>query len=326
MPNDAARPTQPALDPGVQRFVAEVTSAFARFPPLDTVSHGEARRIAEIVREPWRQGGPRMYATREYSVPAAGTRLRIRVYDPGPPGLKPALIYLHGGGWTLFSIDTHDRVMREYAARAGITVVGVDYSLSPENKFPQALGETVAVVDWLCAEAAGIGVDGSRLAIGGDSAGGNLAMAACLSLRDAGRAGQIGGMLLNYGGFDVECSETAVREFGGDDNMLNYAEVRLFWGNYLRGPDDAENPLACPLRARLGGLPPAFLTIPECDILSEQNLLMASRLRAAGVAVETGFYRGATHSFLEAVSVSELADRALADGSRWLAATLRAGQ
>lgn len=322
MPLDTAKPLRVELESGVQRFVSETSSMYSGFPPLKNLPFSEARRIAEIVRERWRDGGPTMLATTEQSVQSGQKLVRVRHYDPGPAGAKPALIYLHGGGWTLFSIDTHDRVMREYAARGGISVIGVDYSLSPESKFPEALDEVVAIARWLHDHGSEIGIDASRLAIGGDSAGGNLAISACLSLRDAGQAGHIRAMLLNYAAFDVECSEWSTSTFGGDGNMLRHDEMQSFWRNYLRNPDDAQNPLACPMKAQLGGLPPVFLTIPQCDLLAEQSLTMANRLRGAGVAVRAEIYPGASHSFLEAVSISAVAERALTDGARWLATTL----
>lgn len=317
-------PAAEILDPDIRRFVAEVSAAFARFPPLDQLSPAEARRVAELVREPWRQGGPTMWAVTEHLIPVTGGQLRIRVYDPGPDGAKPALLYLHGGGWTIFSLDTHDRVMREYAARARIAVIGVDYPLSPEAKFPTALEQLVDLVRRLETLGGELGIDPGRLAIGGDSAGANLAVAACLSLRDAGEQHRLRGMLLNYGAFDATCSDEAVRRYGGEGFPLSREEMALYWNNYVRSPGDVENPLVCPLRARLEGLPPAFLTIPECDVLTEQSLRMAERLREAGVTVRAEVYAGATHSFLEAVSISALADRALEDGSRWLREILAA--
>jgi acetyl esterase len=310
------------LDPQVRRFVDEIGRGFARHPAFDRLPPPEARRIAEKVREPWRRGGPAMRRTEELSVPVAAGALRVRLHDPGPSDRKPGFIYLHGGGWTLFSIDTHDRVMREYAARAGVAVLGVDYPLSPEAKFPVALEQIVGLVRWLGEHAAALGVDPLRLAIGGDSAGANLAVAASLMLRDAGEGGRIRAMLLSYGAFDADCSAEATRRYGGNGFPLNREEMKAFWENYVRAPEDVRNPLVCPLRARLDGLPPAFLTIPECDLLTEQSLAMAERLRKAAVPVRQELYAGASHSFLEAVSISEVAERALADGARWLQETL----
>src|SRR5438093_2312257 len=157
------------LDPNIQRFMTEMTAAWARHGDLSAVSHAEARRIAEEVRAPWTQGGPQMARITEHTVPAPSGPVRTRCYDPGPDVRKPALIYLHGGGWTLFSLDTHDRVMREYAARAGLMVVGVDYALSPEAKYPIALEQVVALVRFLGERGAGHGIDALGIAVGGGS-------------------------------------------------------------------------------------------------------------------------------------------------------------
>ena len=164
---------------------------------------------------------------------------------------------MHGGGWTLFSLDTHDRLMREYAARAGVIVVGVDYALSPEARFPTALNQVAAVVRWLRADGAvEIGADPQRLAAGGDSAGGNLTVAACLKLRDAGEGDAVRAMLLNYAVVDAETSETAGRLWGGDGFMLTPEEMKGFWADYLSSPEQALDPLACPIRADFAGFPP----------------------------------------------------------------------
>jgi acetyl esterase/lipase len=282
-----------------------MTAAWARYPDLAAVSPVEARRIAEEVRRPWARGGPAVPAT---EITIAG--VRARSYAPLPYAAKPALIYLHGGGWTLFSLDTHDRLMREYAARAGVIVIGVDYALSPEAKFPVALEQVVAV-----AQSVG---QGTAIAIGGDSAGANLAIAACIRLRDEGQSHLIRAMLLNYGVFDRHSSEEARKRFGGAGNMLTAEEMEGFWRNYLRDERDADDRLVCPLRGDLRGLPRALLVVPEFDLLTEQSLKLATRLQAA----ELKFYRGAVHSFLEAVSISSLADRALTDASTWLRASL----
>jgi len=286
-----------------------MTAAWARYPDLAAVSPAEARRIAEEVRRPWARGGPAVPAT---EITIAG--VRARSYDPRPDSAKPALIYLHGGGWTLFSLDTHDRLMREYAARAGVRVIGVDYALSPEAKFPVALEQVVAV-------AQSIG-QGTAIAIGGDSAGANLALAACIRLRDQGQSHLIHAMLLNYGVFDRRSSLEARKRFGGPGNMVTAEEMQGFWRNYLRDEGDASNPLVCPLLGDLRGLPRALLVIPELDLLTEQSLKLAEGLESAMVPVEMKFYRGAVHSFLEAVSISSLADRALAETAAWLRANV----
>jgi len=310
-----------AIDPEIRAFVAEMKAGFSRYPHFDQLTFAEARLVAEAVRRPWREGGPRMAAVIERRIATDGGGVGIRIYHPRqqrPNEPDAALIYLHGGGWTLFSLDTHDRVMREYAARSGASVIGVDYALSPEAKFPRALEQTIGTVEWLHARGGELGVDAARLAIGGDSAGGNLAVAAALKLRDDGKAGMLRALLLNYAALDSECSSSATERYGGPAFMLAGEEMRQFWINYLESAEDAKNPYACPARAQLRDLPPVFLTVAECDLLAEQNLVFARALRAAGVETQAVVYAGATHSFLEAVAISAVAARALEEGSSWL--------
>jgi acetyl esterase len=310
------------LDPQVRRFVEELGAAWASHPGFDAMTPADQRAVAEVVRAPWAAGGPVMNRTVERQIPTSAGTVRVRVHNPTDLRRKPALVYLHGGGWTLFSIETHDRLMREYAARSNVVVIGVDYERSPEARFPTALNQVVGVVHWLRENDAAVDIDPQRIAVGGDSAGGNLTVATCLKLRDAGEPAAVRAMVLNYSVFDDEISPTALRDYGGVGYMLTGEEMQTFWRNYLARPEDRLDPLVCPIRARLNDLPPAYLAIAECDILAEQNIAMAQRLRAAGVATEAVIYRGASHSFLEAVSIADLSARALEDTSRWLRATL----
>lgn len=322
-------PDVPALrgvDPDIRRFVMRVNADYERHTGGRELSVAEMREVAEKVRAPWRQGGPVMSRTREVTVPTPRGPVRLRVHDPGVTQPAPALVYMHGGGWTLFSLDTHDRVMREYAARAGVMVVGVDYALSPEVRFPVALEQVVGVVRWLGEHGAALGIDPGRLALGGDSAGGSLSIGAALALRDAGEPGRVQGLLLIYPAFDRDCSAEALERYGNPGAVLTADEVIYFWDNYAGGADILANPLACAIHARLAGLPPVCMTIPECDVLTETSAIMAGKLEAAGVSVAYHLYPGATHSFIEAVSISPLADRAIEDGARWLRATIGTGR
>jgi acetyl esterase/lipase len=305
------------LDPDIRRFIRTLAAAVAGYPGFESATAPQQRRWLEEARAPWRQGGPAMLETREIAVPTRHGSVRTRLHRPAA-GILPGLVYLHGGGWTLFSIDTHDRVMREYAARAGCCVIGVDYALAPERKFPVPLEQVVDVVDWLAQQGLALGIDAGRLAIGGDSAGGNLSVAACLLRREQASVPPLRAMLINYGAFVSRCSANACRRYGGPEYMLGCEEMDQYWRNYMRSDADADDPLVCPLLGALAGLPPAFFAIAECDILCEQNLEMARRLQAAGVPTRSVVYPGASHSFIEAMSVAAVSNQALADASAWL--------
>ena len=300
------------IDPEIGAFVDSINAGYAKLSPDGQMTIAERRAVAELVREPWRSGGPVMAETRNFEL----NGLRMRLHRPSNESMLAAMLYIHGGGWALFSVDTHDRLMREYAQRAGIAVIGIDYSLAPEAKFPVALNEIVAAVEALRVEADGLGVDSARMAMGGDSAGANLTVAACLKMRDIGAA-PVQAMLLNYGAYAPEHKPSYLR-FGDPPHCLTVDEMDAFWREYVDDSSQLTDPLVAPLHAQLHDLPPAFLAIAECDILADCNHELAQKLSAAGNAVEAIEYKGATHSFLEAMSVAALARKALDDQAAWL--------
>ena len=304
-------------DPDIRRFVDAINAAYAEHAATPGASMATRREVAERVRRPWRVGGPIMAETREMDIEGA----RLRLHRPVADEKLPVMLYIHGGGWMLFSIDTHDRLMREYAARAGIAVIGIDYSLSPENKFPVALEECAAALGWIAAQADALGLDADRVLIGGDSAGANLSVATCLLQRQRRRPLPIA-MLLNYGAFAPEHTPSYAR-FGAGDYSLEADEMDAFWAAYVADPAQLVDPLVAPLRADLTGLPPAFLAIADCDILADCNHEFARKLEEAGVPTRAVTYQGATHSFLEAMSIAPLAHRALDEQAAWIRDTLK---
>ncbi len=301
------------LEPEVRRFVEDVTKRSAELAGDGPLSLQARRAVAEKIREPWREGGPPMQAVREITLPQTGRTLRIYIPESGAG--EGTLLYLHGGGWMLFSLDTHDRLMREYADAAGCAVVGLDYSLAPEHPFPTALNETVDCVNWLNHEGSAHGLNTGKLLIGGDSAGGNLALAATKLLRDTG-ARVPDGVLINYGALDTE-HRTSHQRYNGLPYMLDVSEMDDFWQAYV-AETERNSPYARVLLGELGGLPPTHLCIAECDILLDENKELVRRLEAAGVEASAIIYPGATHSFLEAMSISPLAQRAIADSAAWM--------
>jgi acetyl esterase len=328
------------LDPEIEAFRRELAAGWARFPNLDDVSLAEGRRIAEAVRAPFARGGPPMASTTQHTVMADGLDVRVRLHVPqavaDAGGAAAAMIYVHGGGWRLFSIDSHDRLMREYAERARVVVVGVDYALSPEAPYPRALRQVVDVFRWLQANAtelvsgiapgpgSPLAIDAGRIAIGGDSAGANLALAAAMMLRQASHTPPPCALVLNYGTFFHDVDSPSHRLYGGPAYSLTSDEMLGFWRDYLG--DSATrpavvDPLAEPLRASLddlAGLPPCYLAIAQCDVLRDDSIAMAARLAAAGVAVHSVVYEGATHSFLEAMETAAVSRRALDETAAWL--------
>jgi len=310
------------IDPQIQTFADTVLADYENFAAGPNPSVQQARVTAEAVRRRWVEGGPEMARISDHRVPLGGSEVGFRLFEAEAGGESPALVYLHGGGWTIFSLDTHDRLMREYAARAGVKVIGVDFSLAPEARFPRQIDEIVAVIEWLQANGAGIGVDPGSLAIGGDSAGANLAVAVGLKLRDGGGTAPLKALLLNYGVFSAELAYAEQLPETPEHFILTFEEMSGFWQNYLRGPSDQSNPLASPILAELGGLPPTFMAIADQDILLAENLELAGRLRQGGVDVTPVVYPGTTHSFLEAVSIAQVSDRGLAEASAWLSGVL----
>jgi acetyl esterase len=309
------------LDPDIRIFTDILREDWRQHPPLDDLTTVEARLVAEHVRERWTAGGPTMSQTRNVEIETGVGALRLRIHRPVGVTAEgaPALIYIHGGGFVFFSLDTHDRLMREYADAGQFVVVGVDYPLSPEAKYPVALDRIVALVGWLGEHGTQFGIDATRLVIGGDSVGANLALATCLRLRDADSAIILRGILSNYGAFSGHVSDAAEAAYGGPQAILTQVDMIYFFDQYLVSADQCDDPYACPLSARdVSGLPPVMLVIPELDVLAEQSFALGERLRAAGCQVLHEVYPGATHSFLEAMSIAPLAMKAICDGASWI--------
>jgi acetyl esterase len=295
---------------------ATVTSADA---PID-----EQRRHAARLRERWVVGGPAMAHRRDGIADTARGPVGFRILYPNCNDRLPTLVYLHGGGWTFLDLDTHDRVVREFAARSSWAVVGVDYPLAPEAPFPTAIEHCAALVEWLRAEAATLGLEAARLAIAGDSAGANLAIATAMKLRNENRALPTA-LILAYGVYDCDFGRASYRRFGAGDYPLSAERMTFLWSTYLADPALRSNSLAAPLQGDLAGLPPTRLIIAEADILYDENIELAARLREAGNATQAVVYPGTCHGFIEATAVAEISRRAIAEAGSWLATVAAPG-
>ena len=318
-PHATPRPLA-AVDPQLQEFLRRMAAEGAKYPRRDMVPVAEGREITEKVRAPWAAGGPEMADTEDLHIPTRHGDVALRIYTPRRCRLAGGLFYIHGGGFVLFSIATHDRLMREYAERAGMVVVGIDYTRAPEGKFPRALDECVDAVHWLRANAGRCGFDPRELFIGGDSAGAVLSAGLAITFRDAG-VPPVAGMVLNYGGYAFgkgSFTSPAWVRYGNGEYGLSIHMSAWFHSLYV---DPARtDPRLAPIDARLEGLPPSFFVITECDPLYDDNILMVQRMRAAGCEVQDKVYPGTVHSFLEAISISDVAVEAFEDTARWLRA------
>ncbi len=250
-----------------------------------------------------------------------GGDIGLRLYRPAAPDPLPALIFCHGGGWVLGDLDSHDHVCRALAQRADVAVVAVDYRRAPEHRFPAALDDVIAAVRWVAAHGPALGIDPDRLAIGGDSAGGNLAAAAALALRDSGGP-RLALQLLIYPAVDCTADNESLRT-NGEGYLLTRAALENFYDLYLPARAARSDPRASPqLAADHRGLPRAFIQTAEFDPLRDEGARYADTLRAAGVAVDYRCYPGMVHGFMRMGAKVDLALEALADASRALRAAL----
>jgi acetyl esterase len=264
-------------------------------PPLYTMSLTAARAadLASI-----RAGGGEPEAVHEVAglaIPGPAGELPLRVYRPAGERPLPTLVYFFGGGWVLGTIDTADGVSRALANASAAQVAVVGYRLAPEHPFPAAIDDCYAAVRWIAGHAAQIGADPARLAVGGDSAGGNLAAGVALLARDGGPP--LAGQLLVYPNTDQLADDESMRA-ADDPFLFNRHSVAWYRRHYLASPGDAASPLASPLRAAsLAGLPPALVITAEYDPLRDQGEAYARRLAAEGVQAELIRYPGMAHGF-----------------------------
>lgn len=292
-------------------------------PPLYTLSLDEAR-AADLAEIQAASGtGEPVGAVTDLVIDGPGGRQRIRIYEPdGAHGRgRPALVYFYGGGWTLGSLETCDAICRALTNAAGIVTISVEYRLAPEHPFPAAVEDCHAGLAWVAAHAEEIGVDAARLAVGGDSAGGNLAAAVTLLARDEGGP-PIRHQLLVYPNTDNQWDPEALRAYE-DPLLFNRFSVEWYWRHYLADEKDGLNALVSPLRAAtLAGLPDATVITAEYDPLRDQSEEYARKLREAGAKVESRRFDGMAHGFFAMFGAFTLGREAIDYAAARLAAVL----
>jgi acetyl esterase len=295
------------LDPQAQQ-VLEQTAALG-LPPNHLVSPSQAR--INMKSRP-RAAGPEVAKVEDRLIPGPGVDIPVRIYTPTGSGPFPVLVWFHGGGWVVGDLETTDPTARHLTVGANCVVISVDYRLAPETKFPGAVDDAYAATVWAAQQAPRLNGDSGRIAVGGDSAGGNLAAAVALMARDRG------GLSL---AFQLLVYPVTARDFGtvsyrqnAEGYGLNLDGMRWYWDLYLQSPADASNPYAAPLVAQnLKGLPPALVITAEYDPLCDEGEAYAKRLQDAGVATTCRRYDGMIHGFFGMTAVVDKGKQAMAE-------------
>ncbi|MGW0816443.1 alpha/beta hydrolase [Streptomyces viridiviolaceus] len=314
------------LTPGARKLADAMSAGF----PDPAVGPIEPAAIRQASRSGARSRPVRplpRVTDRSVPGPAGAPEVRVRIYEPVAASASPlpVVVFFHGGGWVLCDLDTHDGICRELAHRAGAVVVSVDYRRAPEHRFPSAAEDAYAVTAWVSGQAAALGCDPTRLAVAGDSSGGNLAATVTLMARDRGGP-VIAAQLLAYPVLDHRMETRSYATYG-TGFFHTTAHMRWYWEQYLGADGDGSDPYASPgLAADLTGLPPAVVLLPECDPLRDDGLRYARRLESAGVATDLRLWPGVFHGFLGLGGLLPQADQALTGAARALCAALASGE
>ncbi len=294
-------------------------------PGYQTMTAPEARQAYKETRGPLQAPPPDVAAVIDCSMPGPGGELALRLYRPlasRAGEALPALVYFHGGGWTIGDLDTHDVICRLLANRAGCAVISVDYRRAPEDKFPAAVEDCWAATRWVRDEGAAIGVDISRLAVGGDSAGGNLAAVIALLARDVDLP--LTFQLLIYPATDF-ANDKPSHDLFAEGYMLTRISIAWFTDNYLAGPADIADWRASPLRAAsLAGAAPALVITAGFDPLRDEGKAYADPLAASGVPTRYICYNGMIHGFFGMTGKIDTARLAIDEAGGALAAAFAA--
>ena len=280
-------------------------------PPLHHLSPEKAREAILAMRA---NKGEAEYVAKvdDREIPGPAGKIPVRIYTPDGRGPFPILVYFHGGGWVVGSVDTVDASCRALSNLAGCITVSVEYRLAPEHKFPAPLNDCYAATCWTALNAASFYGDPKRIAVGGESAGANLAAAVALMAQERG-APSLVLQLLEYPATDYASNTPSCKE-NAEGYFLTTEMMRWFWNHYVNSPEDGNNPLASPLRAtRLQGLAPAAIYTAEFDPLRDDGAMYAAKLREAGVPVEYKCYDGLIHGYFGMAKAVEPAQKAVED-------------
>ena len=308
------------LDPDA----AAVYKAFqeAGRPPYETLTAPEAREFYMAARFVSNPDPPELQSVEPLSIPAPHGVIPARIYRPRKlrkaNGLASCLVFFHGGGWVIGNLDTHDVVCRKLAEEGELIVISVDYRLAPEHKFPAAVDDSIIATKWIAANAARLGIDASRLIVGGDSAGGNLAAVVSLAARDDGGP-DIAGQLLIYPSTDMSRKHASHKE-AETSILLTHSVIGWFLNHYLGDADITDWRASPALAKSLASLPPAYVLTVGGDPLRDEGDEYAARLKEAGVGVTYRHFAGQFHGFFTMGKLLNQANIAVGEIAAWLKA------
>src|SRR6516162_184710 len=280
-------------------------------PDRTQASLSEVRAAVDRIGAFLGEGSVPLRRERDLSLPGPHGQVPCWLYLPDNTENPPLMIYAHGGGFMQGSLPSWDAMLRELVRQSGVAALSVDYRLSPEHRFPVAFEEVIAMIRLAAREGSGFGTDPTRLAVGGDSAGANLALAAAVTLRDAGER-TLSFMLLIYGCFSTATESESWQRFGRGAG-LSQTQMRWIWETYLERPEQQQDWRAAPILADLAGVPPVHLIVGNLDPLLDDNHRLAARLKEVGVACELKVYEGLNHGFIRYGRLITAARRAVGE-------------
>jgi acetyl esterase len=305
------------LDPQAQKLLDQLV-AMGR-PPVSTLTPTEARQSLKALTAAMAGPPIALHHVEDRTIPGPGGAIPVRIYTPEGQAPFPGLVFFHGGGWVVGDLDTHDSPCRQLAQKAGCVVVSVAYRLAPEHQFPAAVDDGYAATQWVATHAAQLGMDPQRIAVGGDSAGGNLAAVIAQMARAKGGPALVL-QLLVYPAVDGTLGFPSIQE-NGQGYLLTQDSINYYYNHYVPAGTDRKHVLLSPIYAEsFIGLPPAHIMTAEFDPLRDEGEAYAAKLQAAGVPVTCTRYEGMIHAFFSLDGMLDQGKKAIEEAATALRA------
>lgn len=299
------------LDPDTARLLALARKA--GYPPFESLTPAAARDAYAASWDAMQSPGGDVAAVRDEKITGPAGPLTVRIYrglGTDADAALPCMLFLHGGGWVIGSINSHDRLAAELAVGSGVAIASVHYRRAPETPFPGPCDDAIAALEALADIAPALGCDPKRLGVGGDSSGAHLAIGAALAARDSGRV-NLQFQLLIYPAIDPACDSYSYRQYGSSGPLMTN-DMQWFWRQFLGNHSDLDDARIAPLRADPAGLPPAYIMTAELDPLRDEGEAFGEHLRQAGVPTQIVRAPGLVHGFARLTAHSDAAARSVA--------------